>query len=67
MSTTISKKKWTSPELTVLVRNKPEESVLTYCKHLQTYPGTGPQNTAYGCELVTAVCVGVECNVTALS
>ena len=25
-------KEWTSPELTVLVRSKPEEGVLTACK-----------------------------------
>jgi len=27
-----AKKEWTKPELTVLVRNKPEETVLTACK-----------------------------------
>ena len=28
----MKKTKWKKPELTVLVRNKPEEAVLAYCK-----------------------------------
>ena len=36
-------KEWKKPELIVLVRGKPEESVLTGCKYYTggTYPGQG--------------------------
>ncbi|MBI5651004.1 MAG: hypothetical protein HZC40_11270 [Chloroflexi bacterium] len=40
------KKEWTKPELTVLVRNKPEEAVLTTCK---VSGGDGPDAYNNGC------------------
>jgi len=40
------KKEWTKPELTVLVRNKPEEQVLTNCKG--SIPGD-PNNVDGNC------------------
>ncbi len=38
---TESKKAWVTPELIVLVRSKPEESVLANCKLMGTGPGAG--------------------------
>jgi hypothetical protein len=32
-------KEWTKPELLVLVRNKPEEAVLTACKYWGAWTG----------------------------
>jgi hypothetical protein len=42
------KKEWTKPELTVLVRNKPEEQVLSGCKVTDTSVGSngGASNCA---------------------
>ncbi len=31
-------KKWETPELVVLFRGRPEESVLTHCKHRTSVP-----------------------------
>jgi hypothetical protein len=42
------KKAWVTPELIVLIRSQPEESVLTACKELFT-PGT-PANNYGGCQ-----------------
>ena len=39
-NTDVQRKKWTVPELTILVRNNPEETVLAACK---TDSGGGPQ------------------------
>jgi hypothetical protein len=36
-----NKKKWTTPELTVVVRGKPEEVVLTLCKYNTGASGGG--------------------------
>jgi hypothetical protein len=50
----MSKKKWTMPELTVIVRAKPEETVLTTCKtgpagqSSPSAPGLGCRVTAPG-------------------
>jgi hypothetical protein len=41
------KNEWTTPELIVLVRSKPEEAVLTACKGAQA--PTGPLAQVYGC------------------
>jgi hypothetical protein len=42
-------KEWTSPELVVLVRNKPEESVLQVCKHLNIFQD--PNDINENCQL----------------
>ena len=45
------KTNWQKPTLVILIRNRPEEIILTYCK--QDYP-TGPQfpNTDFpGCDI----------------
>ena len=49
------KKPWRKPELIVLVRGNPEESVLTACKVLG---GAGYHNTNNGC-LWESVCTSV--------
>ena len=43
----MSKKKWERPKLIVLVRGKPEEMVLSYCKASWE---SGEQDTYNGCE-----------------
>jgi hypothetical protein len=43
------KKKWTRPELTVLVRNKPEEAVLITCHRGQGGGGTDKDSAAGRC------------------
>jgi hypothetical protein len=42
-----AKKEWQMPELIVLVRSKPEESVLVGCKHFPT--DRGPATAVNGC------------------
>ncbi len=42
-------KKWEKPELVVLVRSNPEETVLTACKVTGTYPAPGPSKGSYQC------------------
>lgn len=42
-------KHWIKPELTILVRNKPEEAVLLACKEVDAVPGSGPGVNAAGC------------------
>ncbi len=44
------KKKWASPLLTVVVREKPEERVLGSCKAF-VVSGSGPQNTGGLCAI----------------
>ena len=46
MATNKRCKKWVAPELLVMVRNKPEEDVLTSCK---TSSGGGPQSGQKQC------------------
>jgi hypothetical protein len=43
------KKKWVKPELTVLVRNKPEEQVLSGCKTLGGNGGNNSGSTNNDC------------------
>ncbi|MCK4859671.1 MAG: hypothetical protein KAS87_03815, partial [Candidatus Omnitrophica bacterium] len=43
------KEKWEKPQLIVLVRGKPEESILNACKNHQV-SGEGPDITYQGCE-----------------
>jgi hypothetical protein len=47
---TESKKVWVEPELIVLVRNKPEEAVLTFCKGIGAGPTVGAVNCIGGTE-----------------
>lgn len=49
------KKEWPKPELVVLVRNKPEETVLTACKVTGNPLTAGPSNGSYQC-LTQAAC-----------
>ncbi len=42
------KKAWATPELTILVRSKPEEAVLGFCK-LQSGAKTGPGTNVTSC------------------
>ena len=47
---TENKKEWSEPELVVLVRSKPEEAVLTGCKHgWEPIWDHGPYDGAGGC------------------
>jgi hypothetical protein len=43
------KKIWEKPNLVVLTRNRPEESVLTHCKLGNTPIGGGPEGHVNGC------------------
>ena len=49
------KKNWVEPELLVLLRIRPEEAVLSFCKRF----GSGPNDLALGCGLDI---VGGLCN-----
>jgi hypothetical protein len=57
------KKKWSTPRLTVFVRTKAEEMVLTGCKNNTTPTGTNVINS--GCRYWTGYCV--DCNVRTIS
>jgi hypothetical protein len=59
-----SKKEWSEPELIVLVRNKPEESVLATCK-LSSGGGTGPVGYNIACKGYDASCT--QCPVVSSS
>lgn len=48
-------KQWQRPELTVLVRSKPEEAVLATCKNTGT-GGTGPGAANVYCQTTTRAC-----------
>jgi len=45
----MEKKTWVMPELIVLVRSKPEETVLSTCKY---NPITGPSSYNNGCSIL---------------
>jgi hypothetical protein len=51
---TTARNVWKAPELVVLVRNRPEETVLTACKTAEVAPG--PANGV-------AACVSLECTI----
>ncbi len=55
---------WQKPELTVLVRNKPEEAVLSACKQ---YPMDGPQGCDWACENSYDECTHLGCEVMSAS
>ena len=42
------KKPWETPELVILYRGRPEESVLTHCKHANSAP-VGPDHRYGSC------------------
>lgn len=49
----MSKKKWLKPELVILFRGKPEESVLTVCRYNAAPLGTGGEQSemlGHGCQ-----------------
>jgi hypothetical protein len=46
-------KAWEKPKLLVLVRGKPEESVLDLCKHPEFIKGTGPNSGHQECTWAT--------------
>jgi len=50
LKASVQKKEWVTPELIVLVRNKPEEFVLVACKSSIGAPG-GPGGVATNCQL----------------
>ena len=57
-----NKKKWVQPELTVLVRRKPEEGILVLCKHGLM---SGPKDLDWGCIELIGWCS--ECDTYAAS
>jgi hypothetical protein len=44
-----SKKTWRKPDMTTLVRSKPEETVLMGCKGCTNPPSSGPSKGSYKC------------------
>lgn len=58
------KKTWDKPELVVLFRGKPEESVLLHCKH-KSNPAVAPANIHDDCNDNTAVCGACQSNANA--
>ena len=59
MTEQLTKKEWIEPELIVLVRNKPEEAVLTTCKGSGIQGGGHPTATFDYCVWNPGVCA--EC------
>lgn len=57
------KKSWHKPELTILVRNKPEETVLLSCKTMSS--ATGYLNMASRCAWFNKTCF--NCDIPASS
>jgi hypothetical protein len=51
-----TKKEWVKPELVILVRNKPEETVLAPCKEGEFGGGGGPYNHQF-------FCIGEPCGI----
>jgi len=45
----MKKEDWEKPELVVLVRSKPEETVLAACKVTTNPPSSGPSKGSYQC------------------
>ncbi len=47
----MNKKPWVKPQLIILARGTPEESVLEHCKRIGDYNKTTPENVAQvGCD-----------------
>lgn len=55
------KKRWETPELVVLFRGRPEESVLTHCKHANN-PPVSPQSFQGDCNSNPASCSACQSN-----
>ena len=55
-------KEWKKPELTILVRNKPEEAVLSSCKQGDGYGGAAvdPTEAHEGCTADDEFCGGCD-------
>ena len=59
------RKQWQRPELTVLVRSKPEEAVLTACKYDTKTASTGSNVSYNGCggyQSLPRTCTGATCS-----
>ena len=50
-------KAWSKPQLTVLARSTPEESVLATCKHYTVPHGGEPGDTHDGCKESCGACL----------
>jgi hypothetical protein len=50
-----NKKDWAEPELVILVRNKPEEGVLSACKAWGGPWGADPNDVQEGCSQTSCV------------
>ena len=60
-------KKWTKPRLIILIKGKPEESVLEHCKYItRGSPGSAPVIHYNMCEANRHSCAGY-CDVQLLS
>jgi hypothetical protein len=59
---TQSKKAWVEPELIVLVRSKPEEAVLLYCKSSDA--GVGRSSEAGQCAYWPGTCLHCDAQLT---
>ncbi len=55
------KKQWQTPELVILFRGRPEESVLTQCKHANN-PPVAPSNLQGDCNSGNASCTACQGN-----
>jgi hypothetical protein len=51
--------RWQKPAVMVLVRNRPEEAVMSVCKELAA-PGGSYNDTAGGCQYTAPTCM--ECS-----
>ena len=58
--TIIASKQWKKPELIVLVRNKPQEAVLTGCKTVGSSGYHGTNNACLWEALCQSVCSSVD-------
>jgi len=59
----MQQKLWIEPELTVLVRSKPEEAVLIICKTISSAPG--PTTSTSNCAVTShgpVLCASCELN-----
>ncbi len=57
----MNKKKWATPELVILFRGRPEESLLTHCKHGKN-PAVAPYVYHGDCCTNPTCCYACQCN-----
>ncbi len=57
----MSKKKWETPELVILFRGRPEESLLCHCKHANN-PPVSPYAYHDACNLNPTCCHSCQSN-----